>query len=300
MSTHSAQDKYGRDALVIYLQDVKQLEVLKYELSESIARGDADISEKKQQYLTSDALKEPKKRGNGCLIAAIVVLLLVVAISLASVLAVKGTIEMTDLSGIMTMPLIYCGAIVAIIIIRKLKDQSAMKKVNAHNQTDQERISRNRTVLEEQYEKPWAAKRKRLSRSLGKVEEALRKLYALNITPLQYRTLFHAIYLSDFMSTSQESFEQALNISKMEEGIKVIKQRLDTLIEQNNQQLQQLAAIRQNTQTLIAQANAIFAAQVAQTYYSSISAAHASAMDAKMDTINSNLGSINSFMRGGW
>lgn len=67
------------------------------------------------------------------------------------------------------------------------------------------------------------------------VVECMRsKLYAINVIPSQYRNIYAAYYLYDFMSTSRETdLEKVIQTFVLEE----IKQRLDKIIMQNNQVL---------------------------------------------------------------
>ena len=108
----------------------------------------------------------------------------------------------------------------------------------------------------------------------------------LNIIPLQYRKLEAALYLYDFMSTSQQPFAQALDHAQIDEGIRRIVAALNVIIAQNEQQLKQLAQINANTQTLIRQGEAILMAQVATAQYASSAAAHARAVETKIDNMN--------------
>ncbi|MBR2315305.1 MAG: zinc ribbon domain-containing protein [Clostridia bacterium] len=102
----------------------------------------------------------------------------------------------------------------------------------------------------------------------GEFEQAsqlLEQAYNVNIVPKQFRNLYAVYYLADFINTSNESLSTALLNYNME----IIKEKLDKIIEQqqeiiinqalmlaqseklmkqNAQQLQYLASIEQNTE----------------------------------------------------
>lgn len=61
----------------------------------------------------------------------------------------------------------------------------------------------------------------------------LTSYYGQNILASQYRNLPALIYIYDYMSTSQESFRDTLIHEHMENGIRKILDRLDTIISQN-------------------------------------------------------------------
>lgn len=97
-----------------------------------------------------------------------------------------------------------------------------------------------------------------------KVNELIGQAYNVNIIPQQFRNLYAVYYLSNFISTSNESLSTAL----LHCDLNTIKQKLDEIIEQqqeiiinqaliiaqnektqeqNRQQLQYLSSIEQNT-----------------------------------------------------
>lgn len=72
-----------------------------------------------------------------------------------------------------------------------------------------------------------------ISTDLEVVKKELKKAYDLNIIPLQFRTIEGVYYLYDYMSTSQQSLSEAL----MQANLEAIKQRMDTIIENQSDQI---------------------------------------------------------------
>lgn len=74
------------------------------------------------------------------------------------------------------------------------------------------------------------------------MNDLLNKFYHMNIIPKpyrdnsidRYRSLATACYLYDYMSSGQESYEMALISNQIEDGIRRIEAKLDTIIKQLN------------------------------------------------------------------
>jgi len=70
-----------------------------------------------------------------------------------------------------------------------------------------------------------------------KAEQLLQEAYAINIIPKQFRNIHAVWFIHDFMTTSAESLSSAF----LQCNLDVIKQNLDTIIEQNNRIIVQYA-----------------------------------------------------------
>lgn len=292
---------YGRDALVIYLRDVLDLEVLQALFSQKYNEGEHNLRITREQLLTENKVAPQKKSNaifNGCLIYILVACAIPVLgmLALGIILPILGVAN-ADTSEIALMPLgvlsavapllVLCIPLVIVITKRRKTNVENEASAAAHNANDDERLRRNWEIYVSRYEQPWMERRAFLQKAYWDVHNVLEETYALNITPVQYRNLASAQYLYEFMSTSHQTFEQALDHAQRDDAIRRIEARLNVIIQQNEQQLRELASIRSNTETLINQQRAILAAQVAQTYYASVSAAHDKAMHAKIDNLDS-------------
>lgn len=299
MQYESVDSIYGRDALVLYLQDVRDLEVMKGIFKQKIAEGDAWLDGQVRKYLTPAKTALPKTRKSGCLIAVLVFFALTglveaMAATLFGSLALSNAEQSPPVYAIILAGLeqlypvaVIVGVLLAIIWYRKRTDAARLEDARRANAEDDERLRNNRQWIEEQCRLPWQQKRAFLKSLIDRTEDALTQNYDLNIIPAQYRSLASAQYLYDFMSTSHQPFAQALDHAQIEEGIRRIEAKLNVIIRQNEAQLRQLSEINTNTQTLIQQGNAILAAQVATAYYARSAAAHARAIDAKLEGMQS-------------
>lgn len=292
---------YGREALVIYLRDVLDLEVLQALFSQKYNEGEQSLRMTREQLFAENKVTPQKKSNavfNGCLIyiLASCAIPILGMLALGIILPILGVADV-DVSEIALMPIEILASVVPllvlciplVIVIMKRRKTNAENEANAaaHNASDDERLRRNREIYASRYEQPWMERRAFLQRAYWDVHNTLEEVYALNITPVQYRNLASAQYLYEFMSTSHQTFAQALDHAQRDDAIKRIEAKLNVIIQQNEQQLRELVAIRANTETLINQQRAILATQVAQTYYASINASHNKAMEAKFDSLNS-------------
>lgn len=282
---------YGRDALVLYLQDVRDLEVMRALFTRKIAEGDKELEAARRQYLTPAKVKVPQQSSASkaaTYIASGYLWYLLAATVFMTLYSVAMAFSGGSLKDVFTViPLVAIDMLLYNALQkRKNKRTDARDEALRHNAADDERLRQNRAMFTARFEQPWQQKRSFLLGALQKVQDALEQVYALNIIPLQYRKLEAALYLYDFMSTSQQPFAQALDHAQIDEGIRRIVAALNVIIAQNEQQLKQLAQINASTQTLIRQGEAILMAQVATAQYASSAAAHARAVETKIDNMN--------------
>lgn len=306
MTSNSDIDSiYGRDALVLYLQDVRDLEVMESLFKSKISEGEYNIELNRKKYLTSNQVEIPKESATSkvgtaigkifLIYFAISVILIILSVAFYFITSHNNTqINATDViamvisvAGMLITPIGLSLLIIWVIKKRKDTRNASVERALKHNIEDEERLRRNREAFLLQFEQPWAKRKEFLQNACKEIRGALEQDYALNIIPLQYRNLQAAIYLYDFMSTSRQPFAQALDHAQIDDGIRRIESKLNVIISQNEAQLKQLAQIRSNTDTLIQQGNAILAAQVATAYYASSAAAHARSIDAKMSNMQS-------------
>lgn len=101
-----------------------------------------------------------------------------------------------------------------------------------HNSNEKIRVESNADKIQKVQDE-WMQWLKYLESEYNKVNSLLTSYYNQNILASQYRNLPALIYIYDYMSTSQESFRDTLIHEHMENGIRKILDRLDTIISQN-------------------------------------------------------------------
>lgn len=109
------------------------------------------------------------------------------------------------------------------------------------------------SIYKNNYEKivrPLQNKVEGIKAEYKRADELLQSAYSANIIPVQFRNDIHAIwYIHDFVTTSNESLSSALLQCNLEE----IKQKLDTVIEQNNRIIIQNAVMMSQNSQIIQQ-----------------------------------------------
>lgn len=295
----------GRDALVIYLKDVFDLETMKVVLTQNIREGDAKLNKLRQKYLTPNTRKAEKPK-SGCMKAVLIYLLVAIGLlllagipmlilSVVTLVSGQGSViidgidseSVLSVVGSVLPVAVIIGTILLVLYRRKSKYNDEKKQVDEYNTADSERIKQNAEWLRREVEIPWENQKVVIRSAYAEVCDVLGENYSLNIIPLQCRNLASMRYLYEFMSTSQLSFGQAVKQAQDDETKKQILQKLDIIIDQNERQLRELYAIRKNTETIIKQQRAILAAQVATAYYTRQSALHQASIDSTLKGIKS-------------
>ncbi|MCD8025881.1 MAG: hypothetical protein LUF33_02840 [Clostridiales bacterium] len=272
----------GRDAFLIYLKDIYDLETMKVLLNQKVNEGNSKVRQIKREYLTENKIEPDRGRKNNAVLYFILTYLIIaVSIPLVGgviygvILAFFGDFQELIEVLAATLPILIAIIVLAVVINkRRRENKAAVDKNKKHNKEDDERIRNNREFIYNEYEKPWEVQRNKICQIYAGACNALNKNYALNIIPRQYRNLAAIKFIYDFMSTSHLSFEQAVNQAQIDNGIRRIEKRLDIIIRQNESQLKELYSIRQNTETIIEQQNKILMAQIATAYYARQCALH--------------------------
>ncbi len=109
---------------------------------------------------------------------------------------------------------------------------SQNKNISLENAQEQRRVARVQMAAPEIYNKA-RAEAYYYKRELQKIEYLLKKGYSLNIIPDQYRYLAAVQYMYNWMSTCQDTLRDTLLHTHLEDGIRRIEAKLDTIIYQN-------------------------------------------------------------------
>lgn len=241
-TVEKGKSDYNRDALKQHLSDVRALECIKLKLSESVKILDARIE---KLGIPQDFGYPPKR----CLDIYDFGFLVFSVISFLGGLALNAVVKWLFSTG--SNFIFIIGLIVSLIclvlqIVISVSDESKFREreatYNKRKRDDKERVEREnvekeelKPIIEEQYGE------------LCEVEDLLKKAYSVDIIPSQFRNLYAVYYLYEFISTSNESFSNALLQCNLDE----IKRQLATIIEQQQQIIiNQAVIIAQNEQLM--------------------------------------------------
>lgn len=270
----------NRDALLIYLRDLRDLELAKYRLSEMIVEEEynfetTDASLQESHYKPYYA--EDTRSTNDVYISthagwAFLEILLCIACTVLDIYLI------TQMRSPVGWIVVIFFAIVALISgfcgianiqeygtekrdfenkkIEIAKHQEAIRKANEkvrqYNEQEEKRVHNNQQ-LRVQYAEEWAQRKSYLQNESEKVDGLLDESYSLNILPSPYRNIQSVYYIYEYMSTSQASFDETLMHEHLENGFERILDRLDTIVSNQGIQIFHLRAIEAQNQRQIEQ-----------------------------------------------
>ena len=228
-----------RQALLLYLQNVRDLEVERYRLQ----RESGALKEKYQPKIDSidvepDLKQVPRYEKEiselfrfSCAAVAlfIIVILWLIGKSFSSGVPINFPLVVF----LIIMILIF--AVVAIALRPETEDQfytrnsEEIQRIKDYN-IQQETQALQAATRQEQFRLEWQKEDKALQNAFQQANDILAGFYSMNIIPNQYRNLASMIYIYDYMSSSQASFEDTLMHEHMENGIQRLEARLDQVI----------------------------------------------------------------------
>ncbi len=221
----------NRDAFLIYLKDLRDLEFAKNAITKTYNREKDKFNDRARQlnqtnYHKLDDLGDPVIG----LIASIIIC------AICTLIAVKIRISFF---GILIKILcaifgLTCFASIFYCLFLMARSANNNRHVRAHNREEDAIAAEHQKELSV-VRNLWNSQSTSLQKQLNKVDSLLKNGYSLNIIPAPYRNLASMYYIYDYMSTSQASFEDTLMHEHMENGIQRILSRLDTIIAQNEQ-----------------------------------------------------------------
>lgn len=257
----------NRDALLIYLRDLRDLELAKYRLSEMIDEEEynfetTDATLQESHYKTYYAQDTREAPVNPSFIGFFLFGLFIVLFGIFfCFLAIN----------FLGIPFIIAGLLIWVFRaedvtstkaqIKKLKgeiatNQEEIRKANAevrrYNEQEKKRVHNNQQ-LRVQYAEEWAQRKSYLQNESEKVDGLLNESYSLNILPSPYRNIQSVYYIYDYMSTSQASFDETLMHEHLENGFERILDRLDTIVSNQGIQIFHLRAMEAQNQRQIEQ-----------------------------------------------
>ena len=231
-----------RTALLLYLKNVRDLEVARniigsmYNHDKQAYESNVMAIKKKMNpvYDLPDFKYEPR---GGCFFfsAFMVIMYIICAVAIGYLIAKSGS----D-SGSWVLMLMIFGAIFFGVIMKnndpgsKQSQEKAYKEeIDALRNSNEIASAQNAVIskdIDSLYQN-WLKKDDYYKKEYSKTTEILQDFYAMNIIPLQYRKLSAVCYLYDYMNSCQESFQMALLSTQLEEGIRRIEAKLNTVID---------------------------------------------------------------------
>lgn len=278
-------EELSRDALLIYLENLRTLETIIYETTLSYVRIEERMDKNKKMIEESenDAPVIPRMAPlyEDKLVKSLIGDALFFIIGMVGVLI--GAYGENRILGYLG-GLSAAGSIVAFVIIGSRSEE--VKKHNVKAVADYKKAAEEYREREKEYSRLLArnaevmsrekAKEEELKKLLtddyGKAQEQLDKAYSVNIIPSQFRNIQGIYYLYDYISTSSQGLSEAL----MQCNLEAIKQKLDNVIQLQGkaiiQQAQADIAIMKQNQKILETAQATMQNTAVAAKYTQIAA----------------------------
>lgn len=231
----------NRDAFLIYLKDLRDLEFARKSLDTALARG-KDNYNRRANFLRQTNYRDKEKFDwLFIIIAPILVVAFVFVFRKARSCTffpdehfLSGTLEALFWYAFVLV-LGYFTILCVFVAIASLfgtpADNRAIRKHNQQEAITEENQKKELATLNA----TWNKQSTSLKRQYNQVDTLLKNGYNLNLIPSPYRNLASLYYIYDYMSTSQASLEDTLLHEHLENGIQRILSRLDSIIAQNEQ-----------------------------------------------------------------
>lgn len=266
----------NRNALLIYLHDLRDLEAAKYQIEkmrrQNYTAGQSEINavDDKERYK-----RMPGRDYVGLFkIGAMFIIITLVcywlstagegdfgySISLLYRKAQKWMCQ-EEFSGLFGedfnfLFVLWSGIVSVIFIVSAFSKYIQYKRnyceVKKYNEEEKYRIINQKNKIEKITSK-YNLKQRQLENEFRKVSALLEEAYRLNILAKPYRNLSSVYYIYEYMSTSQSSLEETLIHERMENGIQRIEKKLDIIIEQNDDIIFKARQIEANTSRTVEQ-----------------------------------------------
>lgn len=250
-----------RNFLLLYMMNVRDLEVTKRCIQEIKKKEESQTIKKVKNILATEYWEEPKKPSPGhpagAWICALIFLPLGIFLLSKHRYWSYGGFDSLLNSLYEFLGVIFIGAsIISFIMaisfsIRKvsiMRNYSAeCRKTDEHNKAEKAKEpekNRQADIIRTE----WNDREAYFEGETKKAEDLLADFYSMNILPTQYRNLASACYIYDYMSSSNETLESTLIHEHMENGIQRIEAKLDKIIYQLQELVYETRCIQQENQ----------------------------------------------------
>ena len=247
----------NRDALVLYLENVRDLEILKNRIAslweQESDRYKRDLNDYPTEVKKPTIKNEALELGSGFFTFFV--------LGFLSILGVLFSAARTDYNKtgwlVSHLAELGVGLFIFLILISligtliclfgAISDRNEIKQENKEIEKwyqDALITARTNQSYINKRSKEWEKANAFYRRQYSKADLILNNFYAMNIIPKQFRGASGACYLYDYMSSSKESFQMALISNQIEEGIKRIEARLAYISRQLGEVLYQQRVMR--------------------------------------------------------
>lgn len=256
----------NREALLVYLHDLRDLEVAKYQIEKmkksnyTVFQSEISVLDNKERYKDM-----PRKDYVDILIVGVLGLIIVIFSYIwlpqmgdvgynISLLCEEILEEMCGKFSPIFVPWLIITDIILIVyaLSRYLLYKKKYRETEKYNKEEEYRISNEKNKLRNITDK-YNSKGRQLQKELQKVNALLQDAYSLNILAGVYRNLPSVYYIYEYMSTSQASLEETFMHAHMENGFQRIEKKLDIIIKQNEEIIFTTRQIEANTARTVKQ-----------------------------------------------
>ena len=227
-----------RNALLLYLQNVRDLEIAKNRLAGDWKRSIANIDREINSTQTTprhEMIPEFQDQGGGCLWWFCVIMTAMDLVSLFGCITMGSTDGLGFVWFITIAGLFMFGVPTWLYrpnqkAVREWHEQEVeeIRNYNAEQEIVAKEGQRKVEKLQREREKVTNA----YSQKYNQVTAVLNGFYSMNLLANQYRNLASVIYIYDYMSSSQASLENTLVHEHMENGIQRLEARLGQVLAQ--------------------------------------------------------------------
>ena len=239
------ENPYDRDVTQLHLYDLRMLEMAKAKL----CANKAQIENKIRSLCIPQNFRQPCKGSPEIQVSWIVWCFVAVgglfalgwfidALVTDVILSWVGNSKSSLFMGIATVLAIIVGIIgVIMIFVRISQSTSVSQKYQQELAWYQQQVQNDRMRIQNETAERnnWMPIKEAVCEELEKAKIVLNKAYSVNLVPEQYRNLYAVYYLYEYISTSQESFRDALLHWNLHYNFEEIKQKLDAIYYQVSQ-----------------------------------------------------------------
>lgn len=251
----------NREALLVYLHDLRDLEVAKYQIEKIIKNNYSDYQSEINALDNKERFKDiPRKKYVDIILAGVMELIVVIFVCVC--LPVMGDVGDSILlyEKIMGKPSPIFVPLLIIIniflfvyaLLKFIQYNKEYQEVVKYNEKESRRIIDEKNKLEN-INNRYKLMRQQFDKELQKVNELLEDAYGLNVLAKTYRNLPSVYYIYEYMSTSQASLKETFMHAQIENGFQRIEKKLDIIIEQNEEIIFVTRQIEANTARTVKQ-----------------------------------------------
>lgn len=264
-----------RNALLVYLHDLRDLEVAKYQIKK-IQEHNYDVSwsevsaiDDKERYKKMPEKYYVEYIALGAVFSLIFLLCFWlstieegdIGYSISQLYRMAQKWVCQQYSGLFGedfnfLFVLWSGILSVIFVVSALSKYIQYKKnysqVKKFNEEERYRITSSKSKIDK-IVSTYNLKQRQLKNELQKVSTLLEEAYSLNILARPYRNLASVYYIYDYMTTSQASLEETFIHEHMENGFQRIEKKLDVIIEQNEDIIFTARQIEVNTNKAVEQ-----------------------------------------------